>query len=169
MDDGVAIDGTDDRVVAVRLVLGVDPPSLEQFTTADVGPFTALASRLRVVVDDLDAGDVDAAAAALNAMLAEHPAHPHLAREIDGDGDGGRWRLHHHPVDVTLVPMWTAICAEALARAVGEGHAGKVGVCAATDCERAFLDGSKNASRRFCSTACQNRVKAAAFRSRRRG
>jgi predicted RNA-binding Zn ribbon-like protein len=29
-----------------------------------------------------------------------------------------------------------------------------------------FIDVSKNGSRRFCSTTCQNRVKAAAFRGR---
>ena len=44
---------------------------------------------------------------------------------------------------------------------------GRLGTCASTDCDRVFLDGSKNASRRFCSTTCQNRVKATAFRLRR--
>ena len=34
--------------------------------------------------------------------------------------------------------------------------------------ERVYVDTSKNAKRRFCSTACQNRTKAAAFRQRRR-
>jgi hypothetical protein len=27
----------------------------------------------------------------INAMLADHPAHPHLAKAA------GRWRLHHQP------------------------------------------------------------------------
>jgi predicted RNA-binding Zn ribbon-like protein len=31
-----------------------------------------------------------------------------------------------------------------------------------------FLDTSRNGSRRFCSTPCQHRVKAAAYRARRR-
>jgi predicted RNA-binding Zn ribbon-like protein len=30
------------------------------------------------------------------------------------------------------------------------------------------VDTSRNATRRFCSTACQNRVKAASFRAARR-
>jgi predicted RNA-binding Zn ribbon-like protein len=63
--------------------------------------------------------------------------------------------------------MWTSICAEGLARAIGDGHAERLGSCAGADCDRVFLDASKNASRRFCSTACQNRTKAAAFRRRR--
>jgi hypothetical protein len=31
-----------------------------------------------------------------------------------------------------------------------------------------FVDVSRNGTKRFCSTACQNRVKAAAFRARQR-
>ena len=100
------------------------------------------------------------AASRLNVLLADHPAHPHLAKE------GGRWRLHHHPVDAALVPMYTSICAEGLARIVGAGGGARLGTCEGPACDRVFADVSKNASRRFCSTACQNRVKAAAFRRR---
>jgi predicted RNA-binding Zn ribbon-like protein len=103
---------------------------------------------------------VDAAADHLNGLLAAHPAHPHLAK------DDGRWRLHHHPADAALVPMATAICADALGRLIGAGAASRLGTCDSDRCDRVFLDGSKNASRRFCSTTCQNRVKAAAFRRR---
>jgi predicted RNA-binding Zn ribbon-like protein len=140
----------------LRRILAVDPPSLAALRASDVEAFTRLAERLRPVFD----GDVDAAASRLNELLAEHPAHPHLARE------DGTWRLHHHPVDAELVPMWTAICAEGLARIVGDGQAHRLGTC--VDCGRAFLDVSKNASRRFCSLTCQNRVKAAAHRARQR-
>jgi predicted RNA-binding Zn ribbon-like protein len=41
-----------------------------------------------------------------------------------------------------------------------------LGTCDSDDCDRVFLDESKNGSRRFCSTTCQNRVKPAAFRRR---
>jgi predicted RNA-binding Zn ribbon-like protein len=63
--------------------------------------------------------------------------------------------------------MVTAICAEGLARAIGDDDGGRLGTCASDGCDRVFVDRSKNASRRFCSTTCQNRVKAAAFRRRR--
>jgi predicted RNA-binding Zn ribbon-like protein len=96
----------------------------------------------------------------LNVLLTRHPAHPHLAKE-----DGG-WRLHHHAVDAALVPMWTAICAEGVARVIGAGDGDRLGTCRRPGCGRVFLDVSKNGSRRFCSTTCQNRVKAAAFRRR---
>ncbi|WP_235619177.1 CGNR zinc finger domain-containing protein [Embleya scabrispora] len=42
----------------------------------------------------------------------------------------------------------------------------RLGLCGAPRCDRAYVDTSRNAGRQFCSTACQNRVKAAAFRAR---
>ena len=62
--------------------------------------------------------------------------------------------------------MCTSICAEGVARMVGTGHGDRLGTCRSPDCDRVYVDLSKNASRRFCSTVCQNRVKAAAFRRR---
>jgi predicted RNA-binding Zn ribbon-like protein len=146
---------------AIADALAVDPPSVDRLQARHGQAFVELARRLREVLDRIDDGDVDAAAELLNVMLADHPAHPHLAKE------DGAWRLHHHPADLALVPMWTAICAEALARLIATGQAGRLGICDADDCDRAYLDRSRNASRRFCSTTCQNRVKAAAFRARR--
>ncbi|WP_207936432.1 CGNR zinc finger domain-containing protein [Actinomadura sp. KC216] len=153
-------EGGEDTAV-LREVLAVDPPSAEQLAPGHVPGFAALARTLRSVFDDLAGGDEDAAAERLNRLLAAHPAHPHLAKE------DGRWRLHHHPGDAPLVPMWTSICAEALARLLAGGHADRVGSCADGRCGRVFVDTSRNASRRFCSTTCQNRVKTAALRRRR--
>jgi hypothetical protein len=147
----------------IERVLAVDPPSLAQLSEGDGPGFLALAHRLHAVFDDLHQGDIDTAASRLNDLLANHPAQPHLAKE------DGSWRLHHHPVDAALVAMWTSICAEGLARMIGAGYGDRLGTCSSDDCDRVFLDLSKNASRRFCSTRCQNRVKAAAFRLRRVG
>jgi predicted RNA-binding Zn ribbon-like protein len=149
-----------DPLSHLATVLADDPASLAALGPDDVPGFLGLADRLQAVFHDLRDHDVDAAAARLNDLLADHPAQPHLALEQ------GRWRLHHHPVDAALVPMWTSICAEGVARAIGEGHADRLGTCAGVACDRVYLDVSKNASRRFCSTACQNRTKAAAFRRR---
>jgi predicted RNA-binding Zn ribbon-like protein len=166
--NAVALDHAGGRRVAVgdpqahiAAVLADDPPSVAALRTDDVPAFLVLARHLRAVFDDLRDGDVDGAATRLNDLLTDHPAQPHLAKEH------GRWRLHHHPVDAALVPMWTSICAEGVARTIGAGHADRLGTCAGPDCDRVYLDLSKNASRRFCSIACQNRVKAAAFRRRR--
>jgi predicted RNA-binding Zn ribbon-like protein len=149
-----------DPLAAIQRVLKIDPPSAARARERDIPGFIALAKRLREVFAALDRGDLDAAASRLNELLATHPAHPHLAK------DNGQWRLHHHPVDAALVPMATAVCAEGMARMIGAGAGRRLGTCSSDDCDRLFLDGSKNASRRFCSTTCQNRVKAAAFRRR---
>jgi predicted RNA-binding Zn ribbon-like protein len=145
---------------AISRALEIDPASAAQLRDRDVPGFIELATQLHDVFRDLHHHDVDAAANLLNELLAEHPAHPHLAK------DDGRWRVHHHPVDAGLVPMATAVSAEALARMIGAGEGSRLGRCDSDDCDRVFLDASKNASRRFCSTTCQNRVKAAAFRRR---
>jgi predicted RNA-binding Zn ribbon-like protein len=39
-------------------------------------------------------------------------------------------------------------------------------LCAADDCSNVHVDLSKNRSRRFCGTACANRVNVAAYRTR---
>lgn len=146
---------------ALARILAADPPSVAQLSPGVAPGLLALARSMRAVFRDLHGGDVDGAAGRLNKLLAQHPAHPHLGKEQ------GRWRLHHHPMDVALVPMWTSTCAEAVARMLGAGHGHRFGACEAPDCGRVFFDLSRNASRRFCSTTCQNRVKAAAFRLRR--
>jgi len=152
---------TDATLAAIARILAVDPPSVARLRRSDVAGFTALAHRLHEVFGSLRDGDIDAAATRLNELLAEHPAPPYLAVEH------GRWRLHHHPVDARLVPMWTSICAEGVARLITSDDAHRLGTCEDPGCGRVFVDVTRNASRRFCSTTCQNRVKAAAFRRRR--
>ena len=155
----LAVASPDDPVAVVRQVLAIDPPSVGQFVPAGArlrGPGRRPPHGVRPGAS----GPLDSVAALLNHMLATYPSHPHLALE------DGVWRLHH-PVDAELIPMWTAICAEALARLIGNGHAQRLGTCERPGCGRVFVDVTKNASRAFCSTTCQNRVKAAAFRARR--
>src|SRR5262249_8586339 len=113
---------------SILRVLAVDPPSVATLTETDAPEFVAIAHRLRDAFVALDSGDVDTAAHLLTALLAAHPANPHLAKEH------GHWRLHHHPVDAALVPMWTSICAEGLARMIGAGQGDRLGVCEAPDC-----------------------------------
>jgi predicted RNA-binding Zn ribbon-like protein len=149
-----------DPKAVVAGILAFDPPSRAMLRPKDVPGFMSLAHRLRELFVSLDDEDVDAAAKQLNSMLAAHPAHPYLAKE------DGVWRLHHHPADAPLVPMYTSICAEGMARMIGSGYADRFGICDASNCNRVFFDNSKNGTRRFCSVTCQNRVKTAAFRLR---
>jgi predicted RNA-binding Zn ribbon-like protein len=130
-------------------------------TADEAAELAAVARELRVVFDAVAAGDRDAAAEQLNRLLAETRARPRLERH-----DGQPWHLHFHGEGGTITTDWGASCATGLAVVLGGEMYDRLGVCTAPHCDRVYVDTSRNGTRRFCSTACQNRVKAAAFRSR---
>jgi predicted RNA-binding Zn ribbon-like protein len=120
------------------------------------------AHRMREVFEAVTDGRIDDAAAVVNALLAANGARPQLDRV-----DGEPWQVHFHGADDSIGVGWSAGCATGLAMAIGGGLAGRLGVCQAVRCDRVYVDTSRNGARQFCSTACQNRTKAAAFRARR--
>jgi predicted RNA-binding Zn ribbon-like protein len=120
------------------------------------------AGRLRTVFDA--AATVDAAAAAVNALLADVAIAPHLSGH-----DGQRWHLHYSPPSADVIDRVRSTTAFALATLVSEYGVDRHGCCAATGCRRVFADTSRNAARRYCSSACANRSAVAAHRARARG
>jgi predicted RNA-binding Zn ribbon-like protein len=122
-----------------------------------------LADRLRQIFVAIQERRDDDAGFLLNELFARSGAVPHLHRTGTEP-----LHLHFHLPDAAFVQGWTAGCAVGLAYALGSGHRDRLGVCAGPDCDRVFVDLSRNGSRRFCSTACQNRVKAAHYRARQR-
>ena len=125
--------------------------------------FVELAAGLRPVFEAADRGDVDAAAAHANRLLVRYRPTPHLEKHGDEP-----WHLHFHgPSDADPLE-WGGAFATGLAAVVGSEYVERLGVCAAPACDRVFVDVSRNGNRRFCSEACQNRVKAAAHRARQR-
>ncbi|WP_329193802.1 MULTISPECIES: CGNR zinc finger domain-containing protein [unclassified Streptomyces] len=120
------------------------------------------AGRMREVFRAMQDAEPDAAARAVNALLRDTAARPRLDR-----AEGGPWQVHFHGANDSFAAGCSASCATALALAVGGGLAGRLGVCRADRCDRVYVDTSRNAARQFCSTACQNRTKAAAFRARK--
>jgi predicted RNA-binding Zn ribbon-like protein len=133
-----------------------------EVTVAEADAFGPVAAELREVFESVSAGDLDAAAVRVNAMLDATSARPALERH-----DGEPWHLHFHSADETsMVKGWQAGCATGLAIVLGGELYDRLGVCTAPHCDRVYVDTTRNGSRRFCSTACQNRVKAAAFRER---
>lgn len=139
------------------------PDYQPQVEEADADGMVALAESLRVVFEAAAGGDLDTAATAVNALMREMGSVPQLDR-----ARGGGWALHFHGRDPGLVIGWGAGIAAGLALAIGSDLAGRLGVCQADPCDRVFVDTSKNAGRRFCSTRCQSRVKAAAHRARQK-
>ena len=134
------------------------PPDV---TASDARGLADVAARMRVVFEAANSGAMDLAATTVNALLLETRARPQLDRTDLG------WNLHFHGAKDTLANGWAAGCAAGLAVALGSDLAGRLGVCAAADCDRVFVDTSRNGTRRFCSPQCQSRVKAAAHRARR--
>jgi predicted RNA-binding Zn ribbon-like protein len=137
--------------------------SRTEVAAAEAEAFVPVAAALAAVFSAVAAGDVDRAAHQLNDLLAATGAHPALDRH-----DGEPWHIHFHSADESsFATGWAAGCATGLAIVLGGELHDRLGVCTAPHCDRVYVDVSRNGSRRFCSTACQNRVKAAAFRERR--
>jgi predicted RNA-binding Zn ribbon-like protein len=151
----------DDLPAAVTAVLRAASPGTKDVPREDAEELSAVAAELRAVFEAVTRDDVDAAARQVNKLLAWTGARPGLDRH---DGEG--WHLHFHGAHDRLANGWAAGCATGLAIVLGTEDRGRLGVCTAPRCDRVYVDASRNGTRRFCSTTCQNRVKTAAFRSR---
>ncbi|MFC4590129.1 CGNR zinc finger domain-containing protein [Sphaerisporangium corydalis] len=130
-------------------------------TETEADQLVGVAAELRVIFVAVDRHDIDSAAEQVNRLLDRTQARPHLERH-----DGEPWHLHFHGTGQTLGDDWAAACATGLAIVLGSELHDRLGVCTAPHCDRVYVDTSRNGTRRFCSTACQNRVKTAAFRAR---
>jgi predicted RNA-binding Zn ribbon-like protein len=153
----------DDLPAAVAAVLrdGYLEPREVSVPAEDAEELRGIATELRAVFEAVARDDVDSAARQVNRLLAWTGARPAL-----DDHDEQGWHLHFHGSHETLANGWAAGCATGLAIVLGTEDRGRLGVCTAPRCDRVYVDTSRNGTRRFCSTTCQNRVKTAAFRSR---
>ncbi|MFE0153733.1 CGNR zinc finger domain-containing protein [Nonomuraea sp. NPDC059007] len=100
-----------------------------------------------------------AGVAELNTLLVRHGAVPNLHGEPPV--------LAFHAVEADVAGAMAADAGTALAMVIGVGQGERLAACQAAGCELVFFDVTRNASRRFCGLACQNRAKAAAYRARR--
>ncbi|WP_433445335.1 CGNR zinc finger domain-containing protein [Nonomuraea sp. CA-141351] len=119
------------------------------------------ALKVRQVFEAMDAHQDDEAAAIVNALIISTGARPQLNRT-----PGEPWQVHFHGADDSLAVGWSAGIASALTLAIGSDLGGRLGVCQARQCDRVYVDASRNGVRQFCSRSCQSRTKAAAFRAR---
>lgn len=150
-----------ERAAAIAEILRLGDRPIRDVSPADADRLTALAERLRVVFDAMAGDDADTAAHQVNRLLAETQARPRLERH-----DGQPWHVHFHAADDSIAADLAADSATGLALLLGGDSRDRLGVCTAPRCDRVYVDASRNGTRRFCSTACQNRVKAASFRAR---
>lgn len=110
------------------------------------------------------ATDDTAAATMLNAMINEAGTTPRLTAH-----DGYDWHVHYFAPGASLADHLAADCGMALAFLIVAGERERLRRCDAPDCRHAFVDLSRNRSRRYCdSRTCGNRLHVAAYRARRR-
>jgi predicted RNA-binding Zn ribbon-like protein len=151
----------DALAAAATAALRSGQPAAREVSRREAAQLRDIAAELRVVFTAVTDGDLDTAAHQVNRLLADTGAHPWLDRH-----DGEPWHLHFRGAQDSLVTGWAAGCTSGLAVVLGSDLHGRIGVCTAPRCDRVYVDASRNGTRRFCSTSCQNRVKTAAFRAR---
>ena len=148
----------DELVAAVRDAVPAEPRAGRPTEAAVAG---RMGRRLRAVVEKVDAGDVDTACTDAEPDPARRERRPHACPGTTtsrGTCTSTAWTP-------TGPPSWAGPMATGLAIVLGNAAIDRLGLCNAPACDRVYIDVSRNGTRRFCSTACQNRVKAAAFRA----
>ncbi|WP_103501392.1 MULTISPECIES: CGNR zinc finger domain-containing protein [Streptomyces] len=110
------------------------------------------------------AGSSPEAAGLINEMVASAGTTPQLT-----DHDGYDWHVHYFAPGASLTDHLAADCGMALGFLLVAGELERLRRCEAPDCGRAFVDLSRNRSRRYCdSRTCGNRLHVAAYRARQR-
>jgi len=127
-------------------------------TKADVPRLQALRERLREV---FSAGEDDLSRQRINALLADYPAQPRLA----SDGVPG---VTFEPAATDVTGWLGASTALGLAFFIAQHGTNRLGICHASDCADAYVDGSKNSTKRYCSGSCARLESVRAFRERKR-
>jgi predicted RNA-binding Zn ribbon-like protein len=126
---------------------------------AELDAVRAVRARLRVLL----LADRDGAVGQVNEILADARAVPRLVRHDKLD-----WHIHAVDDDAPLAERVLVETAMAMIDVVRADEMGRLGVCAADDCDGLVLDLSRNRSRRYCSTTCGNREAVAAYRARQK-
>jgi predicted RNA-binding Zn ribbon-like protein len=162
---------------AVALVNSAEPPDTLT-TTAQLDAFfaeyrytgrragdaaeLAAVRELRPLLRRLLTADRDTAVEIVNGMLTEHNAVPQLVRH-----GGEDYHLHAVGPDTPFAVRIAVETAVAMVDLIRAEELSRLAVCADETCDGIVLDLSRNRSRRFCSTACGNRVAVAAYCARR--
>ncbi|MFC4059486.1 CGNR zinc finger domain-containing protein [Planomonospora corallina] len=127
----------------------------------DLGQVRALREAFHRV---FTAPDQATAVIRLNTLLSETRITPRLTEH-----DGHALHVHYFAPGACLGEHLAADLGVALAHLLVEGEWERLRTCSAPDCERVFVDESRNRSRVYCdSRTCGNRMHVAAYRARRR-
>jgi predicted RNA-binding Zn ribbon-like protein len=155
-DDGLATLADLQAFVESREISGV-----HTLTPRDLGQVRLVREAFHRV---FTATDQPSAVRTLNALLSETRITPRLTEH-----DGHPLHVHYFASDAALAEHVAADCGVALAHLLVDGESERLRTCSAPDCDRVFVDESRNRSRVYCdSRTCGNRMHVAAYRARRR-
>jgi predicted RNA-binding Zn ribbon-like protein len=131
---------------------------------ADLGKIRQHRDRLDSIVTACEAGAEAAATEQINALLSQTGASPQI---VAHNGRGPH--LHVSRPSSPLADRMAAHFAMGLAWLIVAGQSGRIRTCGSPACRNAFVDLSRNSSRRYCDgRTCGNRLHVAAYRARRR-
>jgi predicted RNA-binding Zn ribbon-like protein len=114
-------------------------------TPYDLDRLRLLRTDLVRVFADAAAGAEPAAADRLNGLMMIHPVHPVLVRH-----DGEPWHVHLNEAG-SATDRYAAGAIISLTLLISQFGADRLGSCAIASCDRVFIDGSSNKSRRYCA------------------
>ena len=126
----------------------------------DLADIKNLRQRLRRV---FETRDVREAARVLNEIAAEAGAVPRLER------DGTEWTVRFGPDERDVAAHIGATASAALLQIVQAHGLTRFGTCGAAPCTGAYVDRTKNRSKRYCCELCADREAQRQHRARLRG
>lgn len=103
------------------------------------------------------------AADAINELLTTYATRPYLS-----DHDSTPWHVHVTTMDADWARWLAATTAMGLAVLVAGHGFDALRICAANDCDRAFVTTARQRVRRFCSSTCATRSRVTSYRARQR-
>jgi predicted RNA-binding Zn ribbon-like protein len=124
----------------------------------DVQRLRDLRDRLSAV---FDSSGEEEAAERVNALVRDYGRPPQLERA------GGEWRVRAWPEEEEGLDAAAALAAVGLLEALRDLGWSRFGRCRGLPCGCAFIDRSRNRSRRYCCELCSDRVAQANARARR--
>ncbi|MEU2224619.1 CGNR zinc finger domain-containing protein [Streptomyces sp. NPDC018347] len=160
-EDDTAVDGLPDVQALADFARNHRISDVGVLSEFDLSAVRRVRGRFAAIFAAPDSGS---AAVMINELVAAAGTTPRLT-----DHDGYDWHVHYFAPGASVADHLAADCGMALAFFVVAGERERLRRCEAPDCRRAFVDLSRNRSRRYCdSRTCGNRLHVAAYRARRK-
>jgi predicted RNA-binding Zn ribbon-like protein len=132
-------------------------------TQHDLAQLRALRADLTTVFTCAVAGNENSAVERLNGLMMIHPVQPMLVTH-----DGEPWHVHLAESG-SITDRYAAASTISLSLLFSQLGAGRFGICAIASCDRVFIDGSSNKSRRYCADHSAARTNVTSLPAKRHG